>query len=71
MYSEMRKTINSQKSSWKGRKMKTFMRSPMGRVSKSDSLTYLLSPVSLRSFFARLARMIGAYVSGTVKTIRM
>lgn len=50
------------------RKMR--IRSPRGRISRSCSVTQSFSPVSFRSFLARFARIVGAYVSGTVKVIR-
>ena len=62
--------MGSRKRSWKGRTRKMDMRSLKGRRSRSCSVMCSLLPVSLRIFFARAARMVGAYVSGTVKVIR-
>lgn len=47
------------------------MRSPKGRRSRSASVMWSFEPVSLRIFLARAARMVGAYVSGTVKVMRI
>lgn len=69
MYNEIKKTIGSRKRSCRGRRRKMRSCWPNGRASMSFSVTYRSSPVSLRSFFARLSRMTGAYVSGTVKVM--
>lgn len=70
IYILMRNTMSSPKSSWKGRTMNTESRSDTGRVSRSCSVTYSALPVSRRSLRARLARIVGAKVSGTVKVMR-
>ena len=43
----------------------------MGRRSSSCSVTCEASPVEARNFLARRARMVGVYVSGTVKVMSL
>ena len=67
----MKITIGSLKSSKNGRSRKIRSLSARGLSFSSSSVTYLLSFISFRIFFAQFERMVGAYVSGTPNVIRI
>lgn len=69
MYSEIKNTMSSPNSNCSGLMRKMDRRSVNGRRSRSCSVTCSSDPVSLRIFLARRPRMVGAYVSGTVKVM--
>ncbi len=70
MYTVIAISMGSRARMMKGRATTRLTRCDIVGLFLSSGAQYLVSPVSLRNFSARLTRIIGAYVSGIVKTIR-